>query len=79
MFEKGGNPTDLVKSLGLEQIESSEEIEEAVLKVIAENPIEFQAYKSGKDKLLGFFVGQIMKQTGGKANPKIIQEILAKK
>lgn len=79
MFEKGGNPTDLVKSLGLEQIESLQEIEAAVLKVIAENPIEFQAYKSGKDKLLGFFVGQIMKQTGGKANPKIIQEILAKK
>lgn len=79
MFANGGNPTDLVKSLGLEQIESSAEIEEAVLKVIAENPIEFQAYKSGKDKLLGFFVGQVMKQTNGKANPKIIQEILAKK
>jgi aspartyl-tRNA(Asn)/glutamyl-tRNA(Gln) amidotransferase subunit B len=47
--------------------------------VIQENQSVFQAYKSGKDKLLGFFVGQIMKQTNGKANSKIIQEILAKK
>lgn len=78
MFEKGGNPKELVKSLGLEQIESSEELEAAVLKVIAENPIEFEAYKSGKDKLLGFFVGQIMKKTGGKGNPKMIQELLVK-
>jgi aspartyl-tRNA(Asn)/glutamyl-tRNA(Gln) amidotransferase subunit B len=78
IFNKGGNPTELVKSLGLEQIGSSDELEAIVKAVIGENQADFEAYKAGKDKLLGFFVGQVMKKTGGKGNPKMIQELLAK-
>ena len=48
-------------------------------KVIAENPKNVEAYKSGKDKLFGFFVGQVMKNSNGKANPKLVNEILKKK
>ena len=48
-------------------------------KVIAENPKNVEAYKSGKVKLFGFFVGQVMKNSNGKANPKLVNEILKKK
>ena len=48
-------------------------------KVILDNPKNVEAYKSGKDKLFGFFVGQVMKQSNGKANPQLVNEILKKK
>jgi aspartyl-tRNA(Asn)/glutamyl-tRNA(Gln) amidotransferase subunit B len=54
-------------------------IEETVLKVISDNPQEVEAYKGGKTKLIGFFVGQVMKVTRGKANPKMVNEILKQK
>jgi aspartyl-tRNA(Asn)/glutamyl-tRNA(Gln) amidotransferase subunit B len=50
-----------------------------VARIISENPKEVLAYKNGKTKLLGFFVGQVMKETRGKANPKLVNEILRKK
>lgn len=50
-----------------------------VEEVLAENPAEVTLYRAGKEKLLGFFVGQIMKKTRGKANPKLVNEILLKK
>ncbi|MEK6714095.1 MAG: Asp-tRNA(Asn)/Glu-tRNA(Gln) amidotransferase GatCAB subunit B, partial [Nitrospirota bacterium] len=55
------------------------EIERYVSQVIAENPKEVEAYRGGKDKLIGFFVGQVMKLSGGKANPAKVNEILVKK
>ena len=58
------------------QISNESEIEELVEKVLKENPKMLEQYKSGKDKLFGFFVGQIMKETQGKANPKAVNEIL---
>ena len=54
-------------------------LENLINKVISENPKNVEAYKSGKDKLFGFFVGQVMKNSGGKANPKLVNEILKKK
>ena len=48
------------------------------MKIVESNPDQVAAYKSGKDKLFGFFVGQVMKETGGKANPKSVNEILKK-
>jgi len=75
IIQQDGDPEELVKSLGLEQIGTSKELENAIESVIQENPSEVASYKSGKDRLLGFFVGQVMKKTGGKGNPKIIQEL----
>ena len=55
------------------------EIEKLIDKVITDNPDKVKEYKSGKDKLFGFFVGQVMKVSGGKANPQLVNEILKKK
>lgn len=76
--QAGGNPTEIVKAQGLEQIGSSDELEKIVLEIIKENPDNVTQYKSGKDKLFGFFVGQAMQKTKGKGNPKILQELLIK-
>ncbi len=78
MVESGKNPSILVKELGLEQIGSSEELEQIVLDVIAQNPQAVSDYKSGKEKLFFFLVGQTMQKTKGKGNPKLIQELMKK-
>jgi aspartyl-tRNA(Asn)/glutamyl-tRNA(Gln) amidotransferase subunit B len=74
----GADPKIIVKEQGLEQLGSSDELEAIVKAVVEQNPDVAAAYRSGKDKLIGFFVGNIMKQTGGKGNPHIIQELLKK-
>ena len=63
----------------LKQQSDPKELENLINKVITENPKNVEAYKSGKDKLFGFFVGQVMKNSNGKANPKLVNEILKKK
>lgn len=79
MFETGGNPTDIVEKHGLRQVTDSGAIEKAIDEILAQNPDKVAEYKSGKDKLFGFFVGQIMKVTQGKANPQSVNEILINK
>jgi aspartyl-tRNA(Asn)/glutamyl-tRNA(Gln) amidotransferase subunit B len=74
----GQNPRDVVKERGLEQIQSTDEIERIIKQVLEQNPQQVAEYKAGKEKMFGFFVGQIMQKTQGKGNPKIIQEILKK-
>lgn len=74
----GKNPMMLVKEKGLEQIDSIEELQKVVQKIINEYPQQVNEYKSGNERLFGFFVGQIMKETRGKANPQKINEILKK-
>ena len=75
-----GIPADrIVQEKELVQITDTDVVEDAVLKVISENPQEVEAYRSGKTKLIGFFVGQVMKATRGKANPKMVNEILKTK
>ncbi|HJL95981.1 MAG TPA: Asp-tRNA(Asn)/Glu-tRNA(Gln) amidotransferase GatCAB subunit B, partial [SAR86 cluster bacterium] len=64
---------------GLQQVTDLSEIETMVSKVINENPGQLQQYLSGKDRLFGFFVGQVMKESQGKANPSQVNEILKKK
>lgn len=76
--QTGADPLAIVKEKGLEQIGSSAELEKIIADIIAQNPTEVAAFKAGKDKLMGFFVGQAMKNSGGKANPKIIQDLLKK-
>lgn len=78
MWNNGKSPAQVVEEKGLKQITSVEAIEEVAKQVLAENADKVTEYKSGKDKLFGFFVGQTMKKTEGKANPKILNEILRK-
>jgi aspartyl-tRNA(Asn)/glutamyl-tRNA(Gln) amidotransferase subunit B len=68
-----------IQDLGLEQISDDNEIEEIIEKVINNNPDQKEQFLSGKDRLFGFFVGQVMKESKGKANPKLVNEILKKK
>ena len=78
MWEKGSDPIEIIKSKGLEQISDEGELETIAQAVIDNNSSQVEAYKSGKDKLFGFFVGQVMKETQGKANPGAVNEILKK-
>ena len=73
------NPVDIVEEKGLKQQSDPKELEKLIDKVINENPDKVKEYKSGKEKLFGFFVGQAMKASGGKANPQLINDILKKK
>ena len=73
------NPVDIVEEKGLKQQSDPKELEKLIDKVINENPNKVKEYKSGKEKLFGFFVGQAMKASGGKANPQLINDILKKK
>jgi len=79
MFETGKNPGDIIKEKGLVQISDTGAIEKAIDKVIAENPSQVTDYKAGKVKLLGFFVGQVMKETKGQANPTMVNDLVKKK
>ncbi|MFN7951079.1 MAG: Asp-tRNA(Asn)/Glu-tRNA(Gln) amidotransferase subunit GatB [bacterium] len=75
-LESGMAPADIVKEKGLSQISDESALEAEVDAVIAANPGEVEKYRAGKEALLGFFVGQVMKRTGGKANPKRLNEIV---
>jgi len=76
---ENGTPREIAKRFGMEQITDTSAIESAVDTVIANNPAQVEQYKSGKVGLLGFFVGNVMKATGGKANPAVVNEMLRKK
>ena len=76
MFASGDKPSSIVESKGLVQVSDVGEIKEVIAAIIAANPDSVAGYKSGKDKLFGFFVGQVMKQTGGKANPGVVNDLL---
>jgi aspartyl-tRNA(Asn)/glutamyl-tRNA(Gln) amidotransferase subunit B len=78
MWEEGSDPIEIIKSKGLEQISDEGELEAIAQAVIDNNSSQVEAYKSGKDKLFGFFVGQVMKETQGKANPSAVNQILKK-
>ena len=75
LFENPRNPEDIIKEKGWIQISDEGSIKEVVLKIIEANPQSVMDYKAGKDRALGFLVGQAMKETKGKANPKILNKI----
>jgi aspartyl-tRNA(Asn)/glutamyl-tRNA(Gln) amidotransferase subunit B len=79
MWAGEGDADAVIEARGLRQITDSSAIEAIVDKVIAANPGQAEEYRAGKDKLIGFFVGQVMKETGGKANPGQVNEILRAK
>ena len=79
MLEEGGNPAGIVKRLGLQQVDDADQLEPVVDAVIAANPENVALYRDGKSNLLGFFVGQVMKSTSGKANPRLVNDLLRSK
>ena len=79
MWRTGKDAAAIVAEKGLEQISDSGAIEAEIDKVIAANPGQVAAFKGGNEKVIGWFVGQIMKATGGKANPRTVNEILRRK
>ncbi|MEK9678480.1 MAG: Asp-tRNA(Asn)/Glu-tRNA(Gln) amidotransferase subunit GatB [Rhodospirillaceae bacterium] len=79
MVANGGDPEAIVEEKGLKQITDTGEIEAAVDQVIADNPEQAQQYREGNPKVGGWLVGQVMKATQGKANPQMVNELLAKK
>ena len=79
MWAGGATADAIIEEKGLKQITDSSAIERAIEDVMAKNPGQLADYRGGKDKLFGFFVGQVMKATGGKANPAQLNELLKKK
>ena len=79
LLTKGGSPQKLVEKKGLTQITDVAALEELIDAVLADNPKELEQYHNGKTKLKGFFMGQVMKRTGGRADPKATNQMLSKK
>ncbi len=78
LFESGAMPEALVREKGLVQVSDVSAVDAIVAEVLAANPAEVEAYKGGKTKLIGFFVGQVMRRMKGKANPAVVNEALAR-
>ncbi|MGC8765753.1 MAG: Asp-tRNA(Asn)/Glu-tRNA(Gln) amidotransferase subunit GatB [Brevinematia bacterium] len=79
MVETKKTAKEIIESKGLKQVTDNSEIEKWIEEVIAKNPKEVEKYKQGNEKLIGFFVGEVMRLSKGKANPKLVNEILRKK
>jgi aspartyl-tRNA(Asn)/glutamyl-tRNA(Gln) amidotransferase subunit B len=79
LITKGGSVQKLVESKGLIQISDTGELEKIIDEVLATHPQEVEQFRNGKTKLKGFFVGQVMKQTSGRADPKLTNQLLGKK
>ncbi|MCU4137388.1 MAG: Asp-tRNAAsn/Glu-tRNAGln amidotransferase B subunit [Thermodesulfobacteria bacterium] len=76
VYERGAEPKKIVEERGLVQESSEEKLKGICEEVLSQNPAEVEKYKAGKKGLLGFFVGQVLKKTKGKANPKVVNKIL---
>ena len=79
LLEKGGSAAELVESKGLIQISDTGELEKILDDILAANPDKVEQYRGGKTKLLGFFVGQVMQKTSGRADPKLTNQLLNQK
>jgi aspartyl-tRNA(Asn)/glutamyl-tRNA(Gln) amidotransferase subunit B len=79
MWSDGKGADEIIEARGLRQITDTSAIERAIDEVMTKNPQQLAEYRSGKDKLFGFFVGQVMKATQGKANPAQLNELLKRK
>ena len=79
MWNTGSSPEKIIETKGLKQVTDSVEIREIINQALDQNPTQLEQYKDGKDKLFGFFVGQVMKISKGKANPEQVNKILKEK
>lgn len=78
MYDDGDDPTHIIKDLGLEQIDSADKLKDIIKKILRKNKKQVKEYQSGKINVLQYFVGQVMADTKGKANPKSVIQILKK-
>jgi aspartyl-tRNA(Asn)/glutamyl-tRNA(Gln) amidotransferase subunit B len=78
VWDSGNDVDEIIQNKGLVQIQDESLLEEIGQRIIDSNPKQVEAFKNGKDRLFGFFVGQVMKETQGKASPKSVNEILRK-
>ncbi len=76
LLEKGGSPQKIVEAKGLTQLSDPAELAQAIADVIAAHPKELEKFRSGKGNMKGFFVGQVMKKTGGRADPKLTNQLI---
>jgi glutaminyl-tRNA synthetase len=76
LMTNGGNPQTIVEQRGLQQVSNADELRPMIANVIAANADKATQYRGGKTGLLGFFVGQAMRQIGGKANPQVVQALV---
>ena len=79
MAATGDAPGAIVELKGMKQVSDTGEIEAAVDRIIEANPSQVEQYRGGKTAVIGFFVGQVMRETGGQANPKVVNEALKRK
>jgi aspartyl-tRNA(Asn)/glutamyl-tRNA(Gln) amidotransferase subunit B len=79
MFKTGKTAAAIIEEQGLVQLSDSGEIDSIIDQVLAANPQQVESYRAGKESLFGFFVGQVMKASKGKANPKVVNERLKEK
>ena len=79
MFRTGQRPAEIVKAKGLTQVSDEGTLAEVIDEVLTKNPMQVAQFKDGKQQVLGFLVGQVMKASGGKANPGKVNELLKKK
>ena len=79
MYQTGKDPEQVVKEQGLEQVSDEGAIAQIIDEVLRENPKQVEQYLSGKEKVRGFFIGQVMKKTQGKANPQLVNKLLDEK
>jgi aspartyl-tRNA(Asn)/glutamyl-tRNA(Gln) amidotransferase subunit B len=79
MVDESESAADVVERLGMKQVSDVSSIEEVVDRVIAANPGQARQYRAGKTGLIGYFVGQVMMESGGQANPKVVSEVVRRK
>jgi len=79
MWNNGEDAQHIIENEGMKQISNADELNKIVDNIIKNNYKSVEEYQNGKNKLLGFFVGQVMKETNGKGNPKLINQILKEK
>ncbi|MFQ5628686.1 MAG: Asp-tRNA(Asn)/Glu-tRNA(Gln) amidotransferase GatCAB subunit B, partial [bacterium] len=79
MLESEKSPGEIIDEKGLKQISDTGELESLVDEILASHPSEVERYRNGEQKLMGFFVGQLMRATKGKANPKVVNALLREK
>jgi len=79
MYQTGKNPQAIVKEKGLVQIQDASELSQVIEQVLDTHPGEVEKYRAGKEKVFGFFVGQVMKATRGQANPQLVNDLLRQK
>jgi Asp-tRNA(Asn)/Glu-tRNA(Gln) amidotransferase B subunit len=76
MYRGEGSPAELIRERGLEQVSDDATLRELVREVLAAHPGQLQQYRDGKSGLLGYFVGQVMRRSQGRANPVVVTELL---